>query len=177
MDKYIEIESMAPTGWFSALDMQFIEPYLESIPENGIYVEIGVFQGRSLWFAEKTVHPSVNLFGVDLVKKPKFLRATYMRSDSWIASHTYKDVYMENGEPNIDVLFIDGDHSYEGVKRDIENWAPFVKSGGKIVFHDCDETSPGVVKAFDELIINSDQYTDIVKSDNERCSMAAATKK
>lgn len=36
----------------------------------------------------------------------------------------------------VDFLFIDGDHSYEGVKRDWEMYSPFVKKGGLISFHD-----------------------------------------
>lgn len=36
----------------------------------------------------------------------------------------------------IDMIFIDGDHSYEGVKRDWELFAPFVKQFGIVVFHD-----------------------------------------
>ncbi|RPH56645.1 MAG: class I SAM-dependent methyltransferase, partial [Acidobacteria bacterium] len=36
----------------------------------------------------------------------------------------------------LDVLFIDGDHSYEGVRRDFEMYRPLVREGGLIVFHD-----------------------------------------
>ncbi len=36
----------------------------------------------------------------------------------------------------LDLLFIDGDHSYEGVKKDFEMYAPLVRKGGVIVFHD-----------------------------------------
>lgn len=36
----------------------------------------------------------------------------------------------------VDFLFIDGDHSYEGVKADYENYHHHVRSGGLIVFHD-----------------------------------------
>lgn len=36
----------------------------------------------------------------------------------------------------IDCLFIDGDHTYEGVKRDIEAWTPHVKVGGVVIYHD-----------------------------------------
>jgi predicted O-methyltransferase YrrM len=36
----------------------------------------------------------------------------------------------------IDFLFIDGDHTYEGVKRDFELYSPLVRSGGMIGFHD-----------------------------------------
>ena len=36
----------------------------------------------------------------------------------------------------VDLLFIDGDHTYEGVKKDFEMYEPFVKDGGMIVLHD-----------------------------------------
>lgn len=36
----------------------------------------------------------------------------------------------------IDVLFIDGDHSYEGVKADFELWHHLVRPGGLVIFHD-----------------------------------------
>lgn len=35
-----------------------------------------------------------------------------------------------------DFLFIDGDHSYEGVKKDFFAFSPLVRQGGLIVFHD-----------------------------------------
>jgi predicted O-methyltransferase YrrM len=36
----------------------------------------------------------------------------------------------------IDLLFIDGDHTYEGVKKDYQMYSPLVRKGGLIVFHD-----------------------------------------
>ncbi len=36
----------------------------------------------------------------------------------------------------LDLLFIDGDHSYEGVKSDFEKYKELVSDGGMIVFHD-----------------------------------------
>jgi len=41
---------------------------------------------------------------------------------------------------HVDFLFIDGDHSYEGVKRDFEMYAEFVNAGGYIAFHDINDT-------------------------------------
>jgi hypothetical protein len=40
------------------------------------------------------------------------------------------------GTRPIDFLFIDGDHSYEGVQQDFEMYSPMVASGGLIAFHD-----------------------------------------
>lgn len=42
----------------------------------------------------------------------------------------------ENWKKEIDLLFIDGDHSYEGVARDFNNWFSFVRAGGIIFLHD-----------------------------------------
>ena len=36
----------------------------------------------------------------------------------------------------IDILIIDGDHSYEGVKKDFEMYSPLMSNGGLIFFHD-----------------------------------------
>lgn len=36
----------------------------------------------------------------------------------------------------IDLLFLDGDHSYEGVRRDFDDWAPKVRPGGYLCMHD-----------------------------------------
>lgn len=38
--------------------------------------------------------------------------------------------------PAIDLLFIDGDHSYEGVKADWDAYKAFLKPGSIVVFHD-----------------------------------------
>ena len=36
----------------------------------------------------------------------------------------------------LDLLFIDGDHTYEGVKSDFEMYAPLARDGALIAFHD-----------------------------------------
>jgi hypothetical protein len=36
----------------------------------------------------------------------------------------------------LDFLFIDGDHTYAGVKHDYNHYAPLVRAGGVIAFHD-----------------------------------------
>ncbi len=40
------------------------------------------------------------------------------------------------GDEKLDFLFIDGDHSYEGVRNDYVMYSPFVRPGGIIAFHD-----------------------------------------
>ena len=40
------------------------------------------------------------------------------------------------GDRPLDLLYLDGDHSYEGVARDFELYAPLVRTGGLVVLHD-----------------------------------------
>ncbi|MDO8664754.1 MAG: class I SAM-dependent methyltransferase [Candidatus Liptonbacteria bacterium] len=53
----------------------------------------------------------------------------------------------------IDFLFIDGDHTYEGVAKDYANYAPLVRKGGSIGFHDIRSPDPayGVPRLWNEL--------------------------
>jgi hypothetical protein len=58
-----------------------------------------------------------------------------------------------------DFTFIDGDHSYESVIRDISNWLPFLRAGGIISGHDYSASYPGVVRAVTELVPDAVQVT------------------
>ena len=52
-----------------------------------------------------------------------------------IVRKTSDDAVKEWSQP-IDLLFIDGDHTYEGVRRDWESFSPFLAEFGVTVFHD-----------------------------------------
>jgi cephalosporin hydroxylase len=50
-----------------------------------------------------------------------------------------------------DVVFLDADHEYDGIKADIAHWGPMVKRGGILAGHDyLLPNHPGVVQAVDE---------------------------
>jgi predicted O-methyltransferase YrrM len=59
------------------------------------------------------------------------------------------------GGRTLDLLFIDGDHSYDGVKKDFEMYSPLVAKGGTIAFHDivpgAEETVGGVPRFWSEI--------------------------
>jgi predicted O-methyltransferase YrrM len=40
----------------------------------------------------------------------------------------------------VDLIFIDGDHSYEGLVRDWQAWSPRVAQGGVVCLHDSRST-------------------------------------
>ncbi len=59
-----------------------------------------------------------------------------------------------------DIVFVDGDHSYQGVKRDFELYAPLVTEAGYMVFDDYHNDGwPDVTKVVDELVMKSPQFT------------------
>jgi predicted O-methyltransferase YrrM len=53
----------------------------------------------------------------------------------------------------VDMVFVDGDHTYEHCKSDIEAWLPHIKQGGIMSLHDYEAHYwPGVKKATDEVL-------------------------
>ena len=56
---------------------------------------------------------------------------------------------------SLDFAYIDGDHSYEGVKKDIEAYWAKIRSGGVLAGHDYNpnwESLEGIIRAVDEFV-------------------------
>ncbi|MBN1527380.1 MAG: glycosyltransferase [Candidatus Omnitrophica bacterium] len=58
-----------------------------------------------------------------------------IRKDSHRVTTLKEAATMLKDKP-VDLLFIDGDHTYEGVRKDFEMYSPLVRKGGIIAFHD-----------------------------------------
>lgn len=70
-------------------------------------------------------------------------------------------------ERRLDFLFIDGDHTYDGVKKDFEMYSKFVGEGGIIAFHDIVLGPPedvGSVPRFWDEIKHNFKYVELVKN-------------
>jgi predicted O-methyltransferase YrrM len=132
-------------------DMRGHMEYLRHIAK-GTILEIGVRGGAStsafLCGVEKRVGM---LYSVDinpdcgkLFSHPQW---RFMASDS----ANFEGIRAWIGQP-LDILFIDGDHSYEAVKRDLL-FAKLVKDGGLILLHDVrNKNEPGVEEAVAEFM-------------------------
>ena len=64
-----------------------------------------------------------------------------------LAGDSHSDAFLKVVEARlegekVDFLFIDGDHTEEGVKKDYEMYSPLVRKGGLIAFHDIVEKQP-----------------------------------
>lgn len=71
------------------------------------------------------------------------------------------------GDRVVDMLFIDGDHSYDGVRRDFELYAGLVRAGGIVAFHDIvpgPEASVGGVPRFWREVSTTHDSQEIVES-------------
>jgi predicted O-methyltransferase YrrM len=60
-----------------------------------------------------------------------------------------RDFALNTADNSIDLIYIDGNHSYSAVKEDLEIWFPKIKSGGYITGHDF--FWPSVRQALDEF--------------------------
>ncbi len=106
-------------------------------------LEIGIGKGGSLYLFTKVADSAASLATIDLrIKNRKLLgsfarrrqRITLIEADSTAPETTAR--IREMFPDGIDFLFLDGDHSYEGVKKDFVNYSPLVRHGGCIAFHD-----------------------------------------
>ena len=159
------------TGAFSTFDMEVFIPQVKKIKEKGTYLEIGVDRGKSLLTAFLAAPEGVNVIGIDICDTDERREAFRLLGlENYISFiHGESSQVAKYWQTPIDVLFIDGNHSYEYVLSDIKNWGKFVVKGGAILFHDCDESSPGVVQATNESFPGNIQ---LFKTPEKNTSMA-----
>jgi predicted O-methyltransferase YrrM len=151
----------------------------ENASNRNVVLEVGSWKGRSTkamalvcpgtvyavdhWDGSKdersTTHSEVlvlgvdglfNLFKANLADEIKSNKVIPIREDSQAAAIRLEK---ERGLRWVDMVFIDGEHTYEAVKKDIISWMPFVVPGGLLCGHDYFD-SPDVRKAVTELIPN-----------------------
>ncbi len=118
-----------------------------------VILEIGTAMGGTLYVLSRFSSSNSLLISVDLpiVKvgdiilpaNPSFYKSFVQKNQKVVLikgnSHDFSTFHkIENILKNrkIDLLFIDGDHTYEGVKKDFEMYKSLVKPGGLICLHD-----------------------------------------
>ncbi len=63
--------------------------------------------------------------------------------------------YAVSGDRPVDFVFIDGDHSYEGLRADWEGWSSLVATGGIVALHDsCPSAARGIEEAGSVIYTN-----------------------
>ncbi len=106
------------------LHLHMVDSWLSKDQQPQAYRETGDY------FASLTPdHCDVLHMMARTVAKAHLGRVTIHHADSVDAARDIKD-------GSLDLVFLDGDHSYPGIKRDIAAWLPKVKSGGWLGGHD-----------------------------------------
>ena len=80
-------------------------------------------------------------------------------SCNWRFHHMTSDKYFIECKKEYDIIYVDGDHSYQQVKKDADNAWKFLKAGGIMIGHDIihknnfrNDSDYGVAQAFAEFI-------------------------
>lgn len=132
-------------------------------------VELGTFKGTSFYsFAQaaKDANLDTELFAVDtwegdpqagLLYGDKTyhfvidnLRTHYIKLNTRLLRMTFAKAAKEFEANSIDVLHIDGLHTYEAVNEDYQTWKNKVKDSGVIIFHDIKVADFGVWKVWEQ---------------------------
>lgn len=145
-------------------ELEFITARAKLIPAGGLMMIIGAGPGVMLMAAREasldfsivlidiaTCYYAQTHLGMVGLDKDVF----YVISDSSVAGAKWTG-------GDIDFLVIDGDHSYEGVKKDLDVWLPHIAHHGAVFLHDYEaygtrfanqERYPGVAVAVSESIL------------------------
>jgi cephalosporin hydroxylase len=126
-------------------------------PERAL--EIGTARGGTLLFLTRLASPRATIISIDL-PGGRF-GGGYNRRRRWFYQRFARRgqrLHLLQGDSHspemlarakaalagrlLDYLFIDGDHTYQGVRSDFEMYAPLVRKGGVIAFHDIAEHPP-----------------------------------
>jgi predicted O-methyltransferase YrrM len=148
-------------GWMSPLELEFLG--VMGGKQKSI-VEVGSWKGRS---TKALLETGKKVFAVDTwegSQDPNDLTFSQAKQEDIFATFQKNVGHYENlkvikkdslsaakqfSDKSVDMVFIDANHTYEGVKADIEAWLP--KAKRVICGHDYTPGWPGVVRAVDEL--------------------------
>jgi hypothetical protein len=110
------------------------------LPPRARVAEVGTYQGSFASHILAAADPvELHLIDIDLTE----LNAA-VRADSRVVLHEGRSEAVLAGFPDarFDWIYVDGDHSYEGVTRDAHAAAAKVKPGGYLVFNDFAHIDP-----------------------------------
>ena len=152
-----------------------------------VVLEIGTFRGGTLFCFTRLASLSALIISLDLpggtfgggygrLREKIYHAFTFpkqelrlLREDSHSEGTLEKVKKILSGE-RIDFLFIDGDHTYEGVKRDFEMYAPLMEKGGIIALHDVaahPKETGCFVNLFWEEVKRSYHCDELIENENQ----------
>jgi len=167
----------AAPGFLTEREARFLALAAAASPAQGVILEIGSFKGKStVGLASIAAHYGLGkVIAVDPFTAPastdpglggsassyddfcRTLASAGLSDDVEVHRMFSRDLARGWSRP-IRFLWIDGDHTYQGVKEDIDLFGPHLADGGVIAFHDVLHTFPGPVRVFLDDVLRSDRY-------------------
>ena len=149
----------------------FVLNIIVNLFEIKTYLEIGVHNGASMSYVVHQNNRSIDCYGVDLFCNDKNYkdydedkleiektRKNIQRNNESNSKITLlagnsrsSDIFNRLNNNKFDLLFIDGDHSYKGVKSDFFTYSKLVQSGGFIILDDFVPECPGITRLVNEI--------------------------
>jgi len=167
------------TGYLSEREARFLMAAAALAPAEGKNLEIGSFKGRStVGIAYVTrelglgkvvaVDPHTSPASTD----PDLKRAGQTTSyDDFVTNlrtagvferveikRAYSHDLAREWKDPLRLLWIDGDHTYEGAKADLDMFKPFLQPGAIVAMHDVLGTFEGALRVFVEEVLDSDDF-------------------
>lgn len=151
--------NLHPEGWLPGEDI----PSMLKDVKNPIGIEIGTDQGTTTEYLLRTI-PDLTLYGVDDYRENRIesiQNLTFEIYKSKVLPYadrfkhykkTSDDAIIEFEDESVDFVFVDGDHRYEQVLKDCQNYYVKLKNGGLFCGHDW--SLPEVNKAVVEFALS-----------------------
>lgn len=144
-------------------------------------VQIGVAEGGSAWHARRAMDADGTLHLIDTYPKVlglnlssiiarRLVESVQGASLDWIRARS--DEAVRGWSTPIDFLFIDGDHSYEAVRTDWDDWHGHVRPDGLVAFHDAlleahwMDSSFGSARFVAELVESAGEWRLVDRADS-----------
>jgi hypothetical protein len=109
----------------------------------------------------------LNYGGFDLlVKNIKIHLSQYESKYTWLRQPSLTVNNSQIPDESLDAVFIDGDHSYEAVSKDLPFWFKKLKKGGWLLGDDYNSGFPGTTKAVDEFAQNNNLKLEFLYKEN-----------
>lgn len=128
-------------GWETPDEQNYLVELARQVPDDGLIVEIGGEFGQSASLFARGAADQVRIVTID--KFPGDLLDQHRQNldEAGYGGRTEQitgdsQVAVETWDGDINLLFIDGDHSYEGAKADLDAWTPYLALDGVLVVHD-----------------------------------------